>query len=258
MTAPPITRPVILLHGWTMRGSVFADLAGRLGPSVRAPDLPGHGAARAGEATLAAAVELLEAEVKRAGPDAIVVGWSMGAAIAWSWLARHDGRGIAGLVTVDMSPRPVNGPGWELGLLGQSPERLRRNVEEIRHDWPAAAEKIATTMFAQKTGAPGFSRAAALEQVLSNDPAKMAAYWDDLLAMDLRDAAREVQVPWRIVHGAGSRVYPAATAMWLAEAAPDTRRITFEHSGHSPHLEEPAAFAAMIREFDDELRRRGR
>ena len=43
----------------------------------------------------------------------------MGAAVAWSWLERYGGTGVAGLVTLDMSPRPVNGEGWTLGLLGR-------------------------------------------------------------------------------------------------------------------------------------------
>ncbi len=244
-------RPVILLHGWTMRGSVMEDLAARLGPSALAPDLPGHGDA-ARPASLDAAVKMLDDLVTEAGPEAIVVGWSMGAAVAWSWLGRTGGGGAAGLVTVDMSPRPVNGGGWDLGLLGQTPDRLARNTAEIHADWPAAAEKIATTMFADKAGAPGFSRAEALAQVLSNDPRAMAAYWDDMMAMDLRDAARGVRIPWRVCHGARSRVYPAGVAKWLAET-PTATRVTFEASGHSPHLEEPEAFATMIRDFDAEL-----
>ena len=243
MTQTPLGRPVILLHGWTMRGAVFDDLAARLGPGVRAPDLPGHGARRGGAASLSAAVEMLEAEVERAGPGAILVGWSLGAAVAWAWLRRRGGTGAAGLVTVDMSPRPVNGDGWTLGLLGQTPGRLRRNAREIHSDWPAAAEKIATTMFADRTGAPGFSRAQARAQVLSNDPAKMAAWWDDMMAMDLREAARGVRIPWRVAHGARSRVYPPAAAT----------RVPFGRSGHSPHLEEPAAFARMLCDFDAEL-----
>ncbi|KAA9007886.1 alpha/beta fold hydrolase [Histidinibacterium aquaticum] len=247
----PLDRPVILLHGWTMRGALFGDLCARLGEGARAPDLPGHGADRCGPASLEAAVDMLDAEVARAGPEALVVGWSMGAAVAWAWLGRRGGTGAAGLVTVDMSPRPVNCEGWELGLLGQTPERLRRNTEEIHSDWPAAAEKIATTMFADKAGAPGFSRAEALAQVLSNDPGRMAAYWDDMMAMDLREAARDVRIPWRVAHGARSRVYPAGTAEWLAEGG--AARVTFEQSGHSPHLEEPEAFAEMIRSFDAEL-----
>ncbi|MBV0913793.1 alpha/beta fold hydrolase [Anianabacter salinae] len=253
MRASPLNRPVILLHGWTMRGSVFGDLCDRLGQGVRAPDLPGHGAARDQAASLEAAIDMLEAEVAQTGPETLIVGWSMGAAVSWAWLGRHGGTGAAGLVTIDMSPRPVNADGWALGLIGQTESHLRRNTEEIHTDWPAAAEKIATTMFADRAGAPGFSRADALAQILSNDPARMACYWDDMMAMDLRGAACGVRIPWRVVHGARSKVYPAETARWLAEGAQAARLCRFDRSGHSPHLEEPEAFAALIRDFDAEL-----
>ncbi|MDW4499201.1 alpha/beta hydrolase [Sulfitobacter sp. D35] len=253
MTARRLNRPVILLHGWTMRGAIFDDLAARLGPDVRAPDLPGHGALRNGTASLDAAVATLDSEVAETGTEAIVVGWSLGAAVAWSWLERHGGQGIAGLVTVDMSPRPLNDSNWKLGLLGSNAERLRRTTREIRTDWPAAAQKIATTMFANKSGAPGLSRSQALAQVLSNDPVRMADYWDDMLAMDLRAAARGVTIPWRVAHGASSRVYPAETARWLADTSEAAHLVRFAHSGHSPHLEEPEAFARLVRDFDAEL-----
>lgn len=248
-----LTRPVILLHGWTMRGAVFADLVAQLGPRAQAPDLPGHGDARAEEPSLAAAVEMLDARIARTGPDVLIVGWSMGAAVAWAWLQSQRGAGIAGLVTVEMSPRPVNSEDWQLGLLGQTTGRLRRTTREIRQNWPAAAEKIATSMFADKAGAPGFGRADALAQILSNDPAAMAAYWDDIMAMDLRDAAAGVRVPWRVVHGARSKVYPAATAHWLTRKSGAASLVRFDRSGHAPHLEEPYAFAAMLREFDAEI-----
>ena len=93
MTNTALTRPVILLHGWTMRGSVFGDLCARLGPAARAPDLPGHGDAKGGEGSLDAAIDMLEAEVASAGPQALVVGWSLGAAVAWGWLGRTGGTG---------------------------------------------------------------------------------------------------------------------------------------------------------------------
>ena len=79
------------------------------------------------------------------------------------------------------------------------------------------------------------------------------AWWDDMMAMDLREAARGVRIPWRVAHGARSRVYPPAAAEWLAGGSAAATRVPFGRSGHSPHLEEPAAFARMLCDFDAEL-----
>lgn len=242
-----MTRPrLICLHGWTMRSAVFDALIARL-PEIEilAPDLPGHGTQGQGfDACIAQLDTLLSQEA-----PSVVLGWSMGAAIAWAFIERHGTAKLSGLITIDMSPRIWNGPGWPHGLIGQDAERLAKTTAEIHADWPGAAQKIMNSMFAEKTDVPLMSLDAALRQVLDNDPAAMAAYWDEMAAMDLRTVAAQVNIPWLIAHGGKSRVYPSTTATWLAAQGTDTQRVCFEHSGHSPHLEEPDAFAAQIETF---------
>ncbi len=243
MTAP------IFLHGWTMRGSVFDPIRAELGGV--APDLPGHGD-RQGTANIRACTDLLHETLCTSGPR-IVVGWSMGAAIAWNYIAQHGTAGITGLITLDMSPKPVNTPDWPHGLIGQTPERQAATTREIHNTWPQAAEKIATTMFATKSAAPGFSRDQALTQILSNDPKVMARYWEELMALDLRDVIDKIDVPYLVGYGGQSRVYPASTAAWLAQAAPQSQLHCFPQSGHSPHLEEPETFVSVVKEFSTAL-----
>ena len=247
-------RPILLLHGWTMRGAVFDDMVRALGPRAQAPDMPGHGAADGVEAGLDACVEQVAATIAASGrDDTLLVGWSMGAAVAWLYLSQHSTNRVGGLVTLDMSPRPANGPDWALGLSGQTAVRRARATDEIHNDWPCAAEKIATTMFADRDGAPGFSRSDALAQILSNDPATMARYWDELLQLDLRSAMPSMTLPWLVGHGTRSKVYPAATAQWLADTAPNARALGFDGAGHSPHLEAPGACLAALRQFESRL-----
>jgi len=247
-------RPIILLHGWTMRGAVFDRLAKQLGRNVQAPDLPGHGAATQGDVGLGGCVDMLDTLVKGTGrDDVLLVGWSMGALVAWAYIAAHGIDRLAGLVTVDMSPCPANGQGWELGLRGSNPERLKATTREIHGDWPTAAGKIATTMFAKPSGAPGFDRDAALDQIMSNDAEVMARYWDEMMAMDLRAVVSRIDIPWLVTHGAQSRVYPGETARWLAATAPRAQMTTFAQSGHSPHLEEPDEFARVLAGFEARL-----
>lgn len=244
-------RPIILLHGWTMRGAVFDALVGRLGPNVVAPDLPGHGDAFQGKVGLKACVDMLDQLINETGrDDVLLVGWSMGALVAWSYIVAHGCGRLAGLMTVDMSPRPANDETWALGLKGSTPERLTMATDEIHGDWPTAAGKIATTMFATHAGAPGFGRDEALDLIMANDAEVMARYWDEMMATDLRDVVPVIDVPWLVAYGAQSRVYPAATARWLAETARDAETAEFASSGHSPHLEEPEELARVLQGFE--------
>ncbi|MDA7427304.1 alpha/beta hydrolase [Primorskyibacter aestuariivivens] len=241
MSAPRL----LMLHGWTMRGAAFGPLIDRLeGIDCLAPDLPGHGVPGAG---LDDCVALIEEQSR--GRDIVLLGWSMGAAVAWRYIREFGAGRLAGLITVDMAPKLCVTPDWPHGLIGQDAARLAATTAEIHTDWPAAAQKIATTMFASRDGSPQMMRAAALRQVLDNDPSIMARYWDEMVAMDLRDVMPAISCPTLVAHGGQSRVYPGSGADWLAGAIPGAERVCFKASGHSPHLEEPERFAEVVRAF---------
>lgn len=238
-----------------MRGAIFDDLIDRLGPGFDcvAPDLPGHSAAVV-PATLDASADVVAAQLARwPGRLPLLVGWSMGAAVAWRHIRRHGTGGLAGLVTVDMSPRMVPGPDWPHGLIGQSAESVAATTRRFATEWEKATHGIAATMFATSAGAPGCSREEARAVILSQDAEKMRALWDDLVAADARDTIARVDLPWLVCSGAKSRVYPASASDWIADTAPDARRHVFTQSGHSPHLEEPEEFARVLKDFATSL-----
>lgn len=248
-------RPVVFLHGWTMRGDIFAGQLARLSGRALclAPDLPGHGGAP-GPATLNRMAEAVRDLIAaRALDRPVLVGWSMGAAVAWRYARRFGAGGLAGLVTVDMSPKIVNEGGWTGGLLGQTPETVAANTRRFAEDWAGSAGAIAAGMFAGLPGPPAFDFDTARARIAACDPAAMLQAWRDLVAMDERATIPALDLPHAVFHGARSRVYPAETAHWLARTAPQAEVTTFAASGHSPHLEEPEAFAAALSRFLDRL-----
>jgi len=252
----PPARPVVLLHGWTMRGTIFDDLIARLPANFdcHAPDLPGHGSLSTAEPSLAAAAQTLSALLETHDlNDVVLVGWSMGAAVAWQFIEQFGADRIAGLMTVDMSPQLGCNADWPHGLIGQSEADLETTTERMIADWRGMAEAIATTMFGHREGAPGYSRQDALDQIIANDPAKMISMWEALVGMDKRRVIEELPCPLLATCGALSRVYPASTAEWLSGTAPHGESHVFEASGHSPHLEEPQAFADRLVDFANNL-----
>lgn len=240
---------MVLLHGWTMCGAVMAPLAAALpGFACVAPDLPGHGATAGYQADLPGAVAML-GDLLADGVPTLLVGWSLGALIGWQWLDAHGPGPVTGMVSLDMSPRPLPEPGWDFAMSGQSAGRIRARTDWFRDDWPGAVGPLAAGIFATDAGAPAFTAAQARAVIGAQDGAVMAGFWSSLIEADCRAAVRRLPVPLLAVHGAQSRVYPPACADWLAGAAPHGAALRITGAGHAPHLERPEETAAAIAAF---------
>ncbi|KAJ55436.1 hypothetical protein ACMU_12120 [Actibacterium mucosum KCTC 23349] len=240
--------PLLFLHGWTMTGAAFEGQFQRLSGQFHclAPDLPGHGGSD-GPANIATAVErLLDLLHDQDLQEVTVIGWSLGAMIAWHLIDADKDRRIVRMVSEDMSPRPRQTPDWPHGIRNDRPGRMSRRICD---DWPGTARAISHGMFADRGGSPDMSAAEAEAMILAQNPDAMAHFWSDLMAADARGIVASMKVPLLAIFGTHSRVYLPDVAAWLGENAPRCRTMAFPASGHSPHLEEPDRFAEAIRSF---------
>lgn len=71
--------------------------------------------------------------------------------------------------------------------------------------------------------------------------------------VDHRDALAGVTVPVLLVHGRHDRKTRFHGALELAGRLPDAHLVTFEHSAHCPHLEEPQRFNEQLCAFLDRV-----
>ena len=239
-----------------MDGSVFSGQMDRLAPQFRciAPDLPGHGQSRHLPPNIPRSAEALHRVIQAANlEDVILVGWSMGALIAWRYLARYGDGNVGGLVTVDMSPKIANGPEWSYGLLRET----RRDAADPNHktDWKKRANAIVRGMFSEAAPEDGKPVEQARALILGQNPGMMRAMWASMMKSDERMTVASIRIPWLICYGMHSQIYPRQVRKWMLERAPQARALGFSESGHSPHLEEPAAFAQALVRFADGLPR---
>lgn len=244
--------PLVLLHGWTMDSRIFEDQINRLSPSFRClvPDLPGHGRSALIEPTLDSAAMALQQVLDRV-PDqkATLVGWSMGAMVAWRYIELFGQSRLAALATVDMSPKLANGPRWRYGLKRST---RRAGLQPQPLAWSDRAEAIARGMFCTGGDATPRLKEAAKKMVMSQDQRAMRVMWASMMKADERSVIGKITLPWLICYGTHSRVYPSALRTWLLGRAPQARALGFDQSGHSPHLEEPLVFAQAITRFAEE------
>lgn len=75
------------------------------------------------------------------------------------------------------------------------------------------------------------------------------AFAGNLPSYDLTSRLHEIQVPTLIVVGRHDWITPVAASEEIAAGIPNSELVIFEHSGHSPQLEENEKFVATVRDF---------
>ncbi|MGK5740497.1 alpha/beta fold hydrolase [Micromonospora sp. URMC 103] len=237
--------PLVLVHGLTYDRSQWAPTLRELATldpdrRVLALDLPGHGESPgrdsygAGEVT-----EAIHAAVTDAGLDRpVLVGHSLGGALATSYAARYPTRGVA---NVD---QPL--------LLGPFGAMLRRSEPVLR-----GPEYL--QLWGSLLAGMGIDQLPPDAQDLvrtATTPRQdlLLGYWNDILVtadeafteQRVRDLERirSLGIPYHYVTGGE----PApAYREWLESMLPDvTIDVLPGGGGHFPHLAEPAAFARII------------
>jgi pimeloyl-ACP methyl ester carboxylesterase len=253
---------IVCLHGWSLGKEAFGiqrrELSGRF--RIIVPNMRGHGQSSAygptdGIDTLARDLEQLLAHLDL---DAVtLVGWSMGALVAWEFVLGPESRRVAGIVTIDMVPKVLNDENWQHGLrAGTHLYDVDIDLARMREDWPAFTRAYVPKVFAAgKTDARSELIGKMTALVADNDVKSMANLWTSLVGADYIDTARDTSVPTLITYGRLSQIYDEDAAAWMDENVPNSRRVPFPDSGHAPHLEEAERFNAALAEFVDELQR---
>ncbi len=249
-TGRPQDPALLLLHGFTGTGSVWAGLT----PSLRrhglrtiAPDLPGHG--RAG--TRAASVEetadaLAELLAHLGAAPSHVLGYSLGARIAIALAAAHPdavdrlvlespSAGIADRAERGARRRADNALADEIEMNGIEAfvDRWERNPIFASHAklTPRAAARQHETRL--RNSAAGLAQSLRLAGQGAMTP--------------LHDRLADIRAPTLVIVGA---LDPArARAEQVAAGIPRARLAVVDGAGHTPHLERLAAFRRLALEF---------
>ncbi len=229
---------VVLLHGWTCRRQHWAGFLGAEGRRYHclAPDLPGHGesAETAGDGTVAGlAADVAELVAARAPARAVLVGHSMGGAVAMEAAARL--RDVAAVVLVDTFVIPYG------DLAEADAAAIERGFQE---DFGSALDRLVDTNAASvmRRGA----KDALADGMKETDPERMLPLWSDLLRWDPEPAFQALEAPILAING---DLIPDASYRRCAGRVDEQR---LPGAGHFPQLEMPEAFN---RALDDILRR---
>ena len=225
--------PVVFLHSFAGDSSHWSSQLDHLRHHRRAlaVDLRGHGKSarpRDGDYSIAAFVRDLEAVVEQLKLKRFVlVGHSLGAAVANAYAGRHPDR-VAGLVLVGASGRmPKEQSSQVLASLEAGYEStMKQHMERLL---AGAQPHVRTDLMAQVAKMPRDDSVAIIRALFADDP---------LPAFD------RYKGPRLVVFSASSD-----TQGGLQHARPDSRQKGLEGTSHWPHLDKPKEFNLVLDEF---------
>lgn len=235
--------PVVLLHGlggdrrtWLYQ---VPELCGRV--PVLLVDLRGHGRSSAppGEWSVADMARDVVRLLRQLGCEkASLVGFSLGGMVAQQFALDYP-YATAALVLADTIAGPP--PGADPRPLGDALAFIE--AQPMR----AIAETRITAAFTDAVDP--VMRGYFIEQVALCDHdayvrAARAAY-----SFDVRERLAEIDAPTLVLIGEGDRTLPMAWMEDVAAGIRDARLVRIAGAAHGPHLEQPRAFNAALRDF---------
>ena len=247
---------IVFLHGWSLGKEAFGKQRRELSDRYRVviPDMRGHGNSEKfleGDGIDTLAGDLGRLLVALDLEEVILVGWSMGALVAWQTATGPQSGRIRGIVTIDMVPRVLNGEGWQHGLrAGTHLYDVDIDLTKMRDDWRAFTRAYVPLVFAS---GEAVDRRELIDEMLDlvadNDLESMTNLWHALVHADFVATVQQLDIPTLITFGALSQIYAEDAAVWMHEHIPNSTLITYADVGHVPMEEIPAQSAEDLRTF---------
>lgn len=180
--------------------------------------------------------------------DTIVVGASMGASTIWAMLdlsGPQNPRRVAGVVSVDQTPRMRNGGDWQHGYYGFDDANagtfFAEGIPATGMGRPQEASTEAFNRLVDRVHGdlPGFGQIRPETMPLLRDHAQQ----------DWRDVIARTAVPVLMVAGRQSQLWPCKHAEATAALAPQGRAAVIEECGHAVNIDQPEPFHALLLDF---------
>ncbi|WP_129115890.1 alpha/beta fold hydrolase [Halegenticoccus tardaugens] len=246
--------PIVFLPGVMTGVRFFAHQLADLPPDHRivALDYRGHGRSEKTETghTVPGYADDLQTFLDRRDLDDIVlVGWSMGALVAWEYVDRFGTDRVQGLVDVDMSASAFAWDDYEHG--NNDLARLIGTIELVQTDQAALIEGLVDAAF-KELPSPR-TRTLVLDELTRTPPPVKSAILFDYTMRDYRDTLPGIELPTLVCAGADEKWRTVAAVRDVADRIPNAEFELFENSGHCITLEEPERFNRILATFVDGL-----
>lgn len=195
------------------------------------------------------AADLAEFLQRRELSETVLVGWSMGAFVAWEYLQQYGIDEVDGLVVVDMSASAFNWDDYEHG--GTTLTELRDILELVQTDYSSLIDLQIELTF--KNPPSEATRQLVFDETSRTPPSIKSAILFDYSTRDYRDVLPNIDVPTLVCAGVDDKWRTVASVEHVVGLLPNATFELFENSGHCLTLEEPDRFNQVLSEFVDSL-----
>lgn len=243
---------LVMLHGWSMSGAVFQEVATALASDFRVlcPDLCGHGWS---EPVTHYSLDCITNDIAdwmnalRLPPSA-VLGWSLGGQVAMQ-LARNFSALISRLLLISTTPCFCQNDSWIHGLPETQIRTMRRQLQRAYHkalgdffDLQFADEQLLTK---RRQELLGFN---VLSSRLPQTKDCLSAL-DVLSIVDMRTSLQEIYCPTLVMHGANDKIIPNRAGCYIASAIDRAQLYLLDDIGHAPFMSQPDNCVEIWRKF---------
>lgn len=243
-------RPLVLLHGWGMNAAVWQPLLPLLQQQweVTTIELPGHGGSDA--LPLESSIDdWADACLQAAPPQAVWMGWSLGAQVALQAALRQSQR-LAALVMLAGTPCFVRRSDWPCGMeeadLLQFGDALMTNPAQtlmrflgLQVRGVQQSREILRQLKASISMRPAVSRDALLTGLQL------------LLQTDQRSQLHQLETPSLWLYGEQDKLVTAATAGCVRQLLTDAGIEMIDGAGHALFLSYPEQCVQALESLND-------
>ena len=244
---------LVMMHGWTSSHDIFAESVKLLKDKVRCItyDHRGHGGSKEANSeqvtmeTLASDLHELLAGLELTNVN--LLGWSMGAGVAMTYLEQYGTDRLKQVILCDMTPKQINDDEWKLGLY-QGAYTAQDMAAEAGKPFFKLYKEFAIGAMPKLRKIPGFLLKRPLQERLDNcDETVLKSLAASMKAQDHRGCFADLDIPLAYFFADPGSLFPPALAGWYEQHVPSAfKSVRFENATHMLVEEQPEKFANEI------------
>lgn len=248
---PTGKRPILFMHGWPINHKIYEYQYNELiDRGFRCIGMDARGFGQSSKPAYGYAYDRSADDVRCVIDalklrDIVLLGHSTAGAVAIRYMARHNGHGVRKLVLcAAAAPSLVQLPDFPEGIPEQTVFDI---IENTQNDRPLEVDGFSRRFYYQPVSEPFVQ--------WNNDLGMQAASWATIavskawLKERLFSDLTKIRVQTLIMHGIHDQIVPYGLGQVQNQMIPNSRLVTFEHSGHGLFYDEKDKFNAELMRF---------